>query len=204
VGRILRGTSGARVIPGEIVEASLDAAALRARAAEESAALLEAARLEAESLVRARAREAEAEALALVVRATREADAMLHVAEADLVQLALAITARVVAARSAEDETLVRAEARRAVAELSRARTLTLFCHPEDRGSLASLAAEDARIVVDVDPALARGDVVLQSDIGRVDARLSARLENVARALGRPACSEHDRARTPSRSCSSS
>lgn len=185
MGRIFRGTSGARVIPKEIVDASLEAAALRERAEHEAAALLTAARDEAERLARSLAADAEAEAFALVTRATREADAMLRVAETDLVQLALAITARVVAQRSAEDEALVRAEAKRALAELSRARTIILLCHAADRDTLSALAREDARILVEVDPALSRGDVVLRSDIGRVDARLSARLENVARALGR-------------------
>jgi len=185
VGRIFRRFDSPRVLDGAYVAAADDAETLlrdaRARADE---IVLDAER-RAHTHVEARLCEAERQALAILHAASHEAARVATLAEPELVELALAVTARVVAHASAVDVNLVREEASRAIASLSRARTLTLMCHTEDLDALGGVVRDDTRVRVEVDPALARGDVVVRSDIGRVDARLSTRLENVARALGR-------------------
>jgi flagellar biosynthesis/type III secretory pathway protein FliH len=185
VGRIFRRFDAQRVLPGAFVDATRTAAAVVESARAQASALLESAEAAAERAAKGRIDEAETRAVALLADAARESARMQTVTEAQLVELALAVTARVVAQASAIDPALVKAEASRAIASLARARTLTLACHEADRAALEALTVDDARITIEHDATLMRGEVVVRSDIGRADARLAVRLENVARALGR-------------------
>ncbi len=70
------------------------------------------------------------------------------------------------------------------------ARHVTLRAHPDDlpliaEGAEEALAARQARLVADA--TLARGDVVVDSDVGHVDARVAARWTQALAVLGLPA-----------------
>jgi flagellar biosynthesis/type III secretory pathway protein FliH len=115
--------------------------------------------------------------------------------EAQVVDLALAI-ARELAVRSAEtDRDLAVRLAAAALEDLGRSTRVTLRVAAADRAAiedwLGAHAASDANRTVSAteDPTLAPGEVVAESDLGRVDARLEARLAQIALALrdGEPA-----------------
>jgi flagellar biosynthesis/type III secretory pathway protein FliH len=115
--------------------------------------------------------------------------------EAQVVDLALAI-ARELAVRAAEtDRALAVRLAAAALEDLGRSTRVTLRVAAADRAAiedwLGAQPASDANRTVSAseDPTLAAGEVVVESELGRVDARLEARLAQIARALreGEPA-----------------
>jgi flagellar assembly protein FliH len=81
----------------------------------------------------------------------------------------------------------VAAEAVNAV--LLSARHVVVHVHPQDlpmvaEGAEEALAARGARLVAD--PSLARGDVLVESDVGHIDARVDVRWTQALSVLGLP------------------
>jgi flagellar biosynthesis/type III secretory pathway protein FliH len=77
--------------------------------------------------------------------------------------------------------------ARTTLAEARGARRVVLRAHPDDASLLAAATARfdpDGRVhSVVPDPALGRGDFVLETEVGTVDARLGAGLDRLAARL---------------------
>ena len=159
-----------------------------------AAALLERAGEEARLLRAAAVAEGREEGLAgvteLLARAAAERDRLLAAAEPQLVELAFAIAARVLAGAAERDRQAVVETARRALGAARRRAQVTLRAHPADVAALREvapqLAAEVARashLAIVGDAGVERGGVVVETEVGTVDARLPAQLEALRRAL---------------------
>lgn len=180
-----------RVVAGEVVRAHDEAARIV------SAAQGEAARIEREARTRA-ATELETLRAAL----TAEADARiaaelvhLHVGEdtraardeARLVDTAVALAERLIGATLELDPARIGAMAQAALRDARGARHLVFEAHPLDAGVLetqleeAGLSKES--FAVEPRDDLARGDLVLRTDLGTLDARRKPQLQRLAAAL---------------------
>ena len=164
-----------------------------ARAEERARALLaeaEAARGRVIDEARAEGlREGEARAAAALAAAAAARDRLLADAEREVAELAVAVARRVLA-RELTVPGAVTALAAAALAEARARREIVLRVSPADapeldaaRGPLAAILAR-APLAVRVDPSLAPGDVVVETEAGLVDARIEAQLGAIARALG--------------------
>lgn len=170
--RVIR---GAKVVPAELVEAEAQAAAILEDARREAAA-------ERESMRAELAAEAEAEARARLAAALISVEAAREAAVAEVRSSALAIASaiarRVVGDALAAEPERVRALVERATARVARARRISVRVHPED---VARLDGIDAAIVGDA--TLARGDCVVESDLGDVDGRVETQIARLLAAL---------------------
>jgi flagellar biosynthesis/type III secretory pathway protein FliH len=124
----------------------------------------------------------------VLVRAVAERDSLLASVEGDLVDLAFEIARRVLA--SAADRAAVTEVAARALEAARLREHVTIRAHPEDL--LALRAAEEelsARLVrahgvaLRGDAAVDRGGIVVETEAGRIDARLGTQLAALRRAL---------------------
>lgn len=131
-----------------------------------------------------------ADAVALLVEARAARAKALAEAEEAAAALALEV-ARAVLGREAEvGPAVVRDVTRRALARLPRARGVVLRVHPDDAAVVRAqartwlpeaMAPEVLEVVAD--GAVARGGVVVDTELGRVDARLDVQLAAITRAL---------------------
>lgn len=100
-------------------------------------------------------------------------------------RLALDIAASLLRAAAAETTALVTQTAQRALGRLPREHSATLHVHPLDRPAVeAFVASRSAPLHLVDDPNLERGGCVVESAVGRVDARLETQLAAYARVLG--------------------
>ncbi|MET0386740.1 MAG: FliH/SctL family protein [Polyangiales bacterium] len=201
MGRVIRAQRiGAAVVPDEVYTAHGEAARIR-----------EAAQLEA-AAIRARA-EAEADAIRSSARADGYADghaaaAQQHVDlahwhaqlraedERAATQAALLVAAELVGSTLQSEPERILGLLAPHLTRLRRAHRLVLRLHPDDAAWLHTHAPELAALgerlqwlsepILQPDPALARGDCVLESSIGELDARLDTRLTLLAAALQLP------------------
>lgn len=191
---------GARpTMSGRRIPAAVHAADRRVRemigAAEEDARAIRTAAEEERGRVLAEAEErglrsGVARAGALLARAAAERDRALAAVEPEAVALAIEI-ARKVLGRELSDagSRAVVDLAARAVAEARRRRVVALRVSPADadaiRGSGARLAGlvDEGVLSIREDAALARGEVVVETEAGRIDARMETQLALLASAL---------------------
>jgi type III secretion system HrpE/YscL family protein len=192
--RVIREAASIRVVPRVLPDARREAEAIVQTAREEAAALLEAARREVESL-RAEARReglqlGQADASALHVReAARRAEQAAQEAEA-VGQLAVEVARAILGREAAAGPEVLRDVVQRTLARVRRARRIVLRVHPAD----VAMAREASRtwlpagmepelLEVESDASVDRGGVVVESELGRLDARLETQLGAIARAL---------------------
>lgn len=172
------------VVAGAVADAAAEARAILARAEQRAAQSRE------RTLAEARA-EARAEVAAGLLQLAERSDALLGELEREAIRLALLLARRIVGdALEAEPDRLAAIVAP-LLERVRRARQVTVRVHPQDRDALeARLPGLCARaqlastIRIEADAALARGDCVVISDAGVLDARIDTRLEALARALG--------------------
>ena len=164
-------------------EARVQAEALLARAASEA----EAIRLAAEARGREEGLASVAEAVA---RASLERDRLLAVSEAQLVELAFSVAARVVGRIAERHRELVVQIAGEALAHARERADVTLRLHPEDltavraaEASLLERLSRARRIALVEDVTVERGGAIVETEGGSIDARLSTQLEGLRRAL---------------------
>jgi flagellar assembly protein FliH len=161
-------------------EANAEADAIRARAVREAEeALAEAAR---DAVERAQA-ELAARWLALRQHELRQVEK-----EADrVVPLAVALAERLLGAALDLDPSRIVHLARAVFAEARGARRAKVDAHPSDasvlREQLTTAGLDVQSVEIREDPALARGELRLQTDVGTIDARLAPRFERLAAAL---------------------
>jgi flagellar assembly protein FliH len=179
--RIARAEMEARLAAERLLgQARTEADALRARAHEEGALAarraVDAAREEADAQLAARwlaLRKAEGE------RLERETDRV--------VSLAVVLAERLLGAALDLAPARIADLARGVVAEARGARRATIEAHPADAEALrAHLPAGGLPLhAVEVRPnaALARGELLLHTDLGTIDAKLTSRLDRLAEAL---------------------
>ncbi len=107
-----------------------------------------------------------------------------------LARTAVQLAAQVLRHELAQNPALVAQVASEAAhAIMLSARHVVVHVHPQDlplvaEGADEALAARGARLVAD--PALARGDVLVESDVGHIDARIATRWAQALATLGVP------------------
>jgi flagellar assembly protein FliH len=122
----------------------------------------------------------------LASEALTDAHQFARALEQQLVELALAVAAKVVAREVQADPTLVVGVVRDTLAELQEATVVRLRVHPDDHDLVAAhwerlrqqRGAEQGLLVAD--ERVQRGGCVVETAIGRVDAQLDTRLAQVA------------------------
>jgi flagellar biosynthesis/type III secretory pathway protein FliH len=130
-----------------------------------------------------------ARAASLLAAAAAERDRMLATVERELVRLAVDIARKVLGDELAARPGAVADLAARALQEARGRREVTLRVHPADaqavRGAGDTLAAILLRAPLSVreDPGIARGSVFVETEAGRIDARIETQLAHLARAL---------------------
>jgi len=197
--RILKkGTAGvaaAARTPEEAMASAREGARQIVAAAEAEAERMRAAL--AEELLAARAAAAEegyaegrGRAAALLARAIAAREARLAEVDGAVVEIALEVAQRIVRHELAIAPAAVLDMARRALRAAAGRGEVVLRAAPEDlallRGSEEELwtLVEGGALTLTEDPALARGEVIVESLGGRVDGRIEAQLGAFRRALG--------------------
>jgi flagellar biosynthesis/type III secretory pathway protein FliH len=204
--RILREerTEGARVISPDQVLAPSAKRILRERAeaSAEAQRVVENAKTEASGMLERARREAREEAAAAIEVAKHEADVQgaarwiaVRVSEEQrlerdtdrILSVAIAMAERLLRTALELDSARVASIAASALAEARGARRAVIDAHPLDadalRHHLPGAGVALSSIEVRDDPALARGDLRLHTDLGAIDARLGVRFERLAWAL---------------------
>jgi flagellar assembly protein FliH len=110
-------------------------------------------------------------------------------AERDLIDLVIQFARRAVGAELASRPETIRRTVRQAVEALLATEALRIRLHPEDAPLVEpiveqlSLSAGGARVELKADPELTRGGALIETETQEIDARLSTRLEEIARDL---------------------
>jgi flagellar biosynthesis/type III secretory pathway protein FliH len=180
-----------RVVQRAAAEAAEKAAERLARAEQAARALLE----EAEQTARALRDEARqegrqqgaAELAAAWVKLRTEENAR---DERDLdrtVDLARAMAERLIGEAIALEPAKIAALARQTLATAKQARRIVLVAHPDDARTLqahvASLGLEHSALEIHADESRTRGSLLLETDLGIIDADLTIQLDRLARSL---------------------
>lgn len=133
---------------------------------------------------RAQGRERVARLEAICAQAARPLDALDVAVEQELARLALLVARRVIAHELAARPELVVQAVRQAAAALPAAtRELRVRLHPDDLVLLRELEAVEPHWQLVADPALQRGDCLLESERSRLDARVETRLAAMVDAV---------------------
>jgi flagellar biosynthesis/type III secretory pathway protein FliH len=107
-----------------------------------------------------------------------------------VIELAVMLAERLVGTAIDRDPALLVPMARQALAEARGARKRRIQAHPSDAATLAALLGDVERdVVIEPSDELSRGSLVVHTDLGSLDARLTPQLERLAvavrEALGR-------------------
>lgn len=184
--RVIKAT--ARVIPRTLADAKAEAEATLSLARREAIAIVGRANAEADAQ-RAQARaeglaSAHADVARTLAEAARTKDALLGGVHDDVLEIALAAAAKIVEAHVAVGSDQVAALVRGTLDRARRAKQVTLTLHPDDAASLGQQPdALPANVHVEIDPGLSRGDCLVKSELGILDARVATKLEAVRAAL---------------------
>ncbi len=172
----------ARRIPADVMDARAEAARIVAKAREEATAL---AMRAAEDAAR-EAREREIAKVAAEVLAVRTAEERRAEREIDrTIELAVLLAERLVGEAIRVEPERIAALATDALRETRGARRVRVEASPEDAPALVRVLAEAGVTTADVaaNAELARGSLVVHTELGRVDARLQPQLARLAEAL---------------------
>ncbi len=193
MGRLVKGLG--RVVPAAVVTAQAEAAQVRARAEEDAAAVraeAQAARVEAERAgFEAGKQEGMAQVSALLLAARAQVERDLHSAKDAAIVLARRM-AELIVGRAVEiaPELMGAIVAEALAASRARKGAVVLRVHPEDLAAvererprwLARVAA-GVDVWVVADPSIGRHGCVVETPVGRLDARLHAQLDALEQAL---------------------
>lgn len=179
----------ARRIPAVVLDAHAEASAIRARAQEGAREILDEARAKIAHLADDAAREAREREIARATAellAVRAAEEERRAGEVDrMIAVATALAERVIGEGLRIEPERIAVLASEALREARGARHVRIEASPEDvaplRDALALLGTEVAEIVASED--LGRGSLLVITDLGRVDARLTPQLDRLAAAL---------------------
>jgi flagellar biosynthesis/type III secretory pathway protein FliH len=174
--------AGATVVRRSVVDARAEAERIVEEARAEAARRRNEADAEAERIAAGAREQARAEAAAELVDAMRARDGMLAKAESELLEIALAAAERIVEAHVALGEGAVRDLVRATLERARRARRATVLLHPDDAAGLDGSALPPSVEVI-ADPSLSRGDCVVRSELGTIDARVATKLAALRAAL---------------------
>ncbi|MEP6653085.1 MAG: FliH/SctL family protein [Myxococcales bacterium] len=187
------------VLPGEVLDARGQATALLRAAQDEAQRLLREARVAAEA-IREEARlagwatgqaEAETAFTSLMLAARRDAEGVRAAAVPGARKLAVRMAEKIVGHALRLDPTaLVRIVGEALAAVRARSGPITLRVHPEDKAAVEAARPEllarvgttmELSLVADV--AVDRGGCIVETPVGRLDARLATQLAALERAV---------------------
>jgi len=142
----------------------------------------------------ARAAEARAEAMERVAHAVEvlrlQAERLGEQARNDALEIGFLVARRILEAELSTSPEALFALVRSALKRAGDSRRVVVRVHPGAMAGLAGpaasgeLSASAARLELQADPALEPGDVMVDTDFGRVDGRLRTRFEELYRAAG--------------------
>jgi flagellar biosynthesis/type III secretory pathway protein FliH len=180
----------ARVLAPDVVLSHDEGRAILERAQESAERLLAAARSEAAALRARIAEEGHAEAAATFAArslALAERERSLDERGLDrLVDLARLLAERLLGETLRLDPTRITALARQALTEAQGARRIEIAAHPEDAPLLAKeleLSGVEQSVRIVPDPARARGHLRFDTELGSLDAELGPQLDRLAKRL---------------------
>lgn len=130
-----------------------------------------------------------AEMLMYIAEARQRKAAMLAAAEPEMLELAFRIARRLLGVSLEIDPGLVEQIVRQSLAHAQGRDQIVLLVHPEDLPHLEPARAEFAellggtQVVFTAHPEIPRGGCVLETETGRIDARLEVQLERLYLAL---------------------
>lgn len=180
-----------RIISAEVVAAHEEAQRLLMQAQRAAAQIVEEARAEAEQVHAQREREAaaraEAELAARYLRLRQEQQGWLQEQQGLVIEIARALSERLLGRALALDPSMVVDLAREALRSVARARRVALFVHPDDeqplRAQLGELGLSASVLEVHVDSSRPRGSLLADTDVGSIDARIAPQLDRLVAAL---------------------
>lgn len=183
-----------KVVPAERVRTLLEADSILAEARDQAAAILDAAEEEREAqrerLHDSLRREARAEVAAMLIEARSRRAKILEDAGEDIIALALEVARSIVRREVEVDSTWLTDVCDEALSRLVSASAVILRINSADRGifeswrkNLGTRLAEGVSLRIISDEEIERGGCIVESDVGRIDARLDTQLLMVERAL---------------------
>ncbi|MCA9601120.1 MAG: flagellar assembly protein FliH [Myxococcales bacterium] len=171
--RVLRAADAPRVIQKEVVDAHMEAERIVAAAQAEAGAIR--TRAEADGI-----RAAEARAAALLIAAERERAGTIDRAEAEVRRAVMRTAAKILHQELQQHPDAVLGVVRGALEHAGRATNVRVHVHPDDAPLLEAAGVGHA---ITPDRTLQRGDCVVHSDLGSIDARIETQLAALGRAL---------------------
>lgn len=129
------------------------------------------------------------EALEHLGRARAEYDRLLRAQEQDMLDLALGIAQRIINRTVALDPSVIRDVVAQTLEQVRHKRQILVLLNPEDMRRLepdrAALqgVVEGASLYFDEDPQISPGGCVIETESGRIDARLEVQLAAIRAAL---------------------
>jgi len=179
-----------RILSAERAEAIERAQELVESARKEAATRLETARQQSEAIeeeARARGREAgELEAASCLADAARVRTRMLEGVENEVASLAVDVARRIIGLELTTRPELVADMCLKSLESLRGSRNVAVRANPEDvsilegaNRQLAGSVGPSTGLVIQSDPTLSRGDCVVSSELGSIDARIDSRLESL-------------------------
>ncbi len=184
--------SGAgRLVKSVLVDASLEASRKIAAAEEHARSIVAEAERAARTVREGAREEGRREAVAEITAAwvklrTHEENKAEHELDRTL-ELATAMAERLIGESLALDPGKILAIARQALGSARQSRRIAVKAHPVDAEALqreiARIGLEGAAIEIHVEPARPRGSLLLETDLGILDADLSIQLDRLARSL---------------------
>ena len=183
-----------RLIKREVLARVAHAQDALDQAQREAEQLVEDARHQADAL-REQARQqglaqAQRESLELLGRARAEYDRLLRHHEPDMLELALGVAQRIIRRAVSLDEQIIRDVVAQTLEQVRHRRQILVLVHPDDlrrlepeRPALQGLI-EGASLYLEADPQISPGGCVIETESGRIDARLEVQLAAIKSALG--------------------
>lgn len=134
-------------------------------------------------------READARVAAALLAVRAEDEALAERSRQRIIDTAVVIAERVVSGELATDPGIIARMATLALREARGARRVTFEANPLDaaalRAQLETLGLPEDAVSIEPRDDLTRGDLVLRTDLGTLDARLKPQLQRLADALSR-------------------
>jgi flagellar assembly protein FliH len=191
VGPLSPSPGAARVMKARAAEAAVQASEKIAAAEQRARVVLEAAAARARAIEEQARDEGQKAAVAELavawVRLRTEQNAR---DERDLdrtIELARAMAERLVGAELELAPEKIRSIAQQVLAAARQSRRVTLRAHPDDAAALgrdlAVLGLEEAAIEIQADGTRTRGSLLIDTDLGTLDAHLTIQLDRLARSL---------------------
>lgn len=190
----IRDPAGVRIEPLSVGDARSAAKTIVADAERAARALIHDAHREAEASVAAIVARAEREAHERVVAryaaAIATAERETRASERDIVALALDVARNVLGAEASSSPAVIEAIAKKSLARVRRARSVVLRVNVADVAMARARArewlapgAEPSVFEIVEDESVERGGVVVECELGRIDARIESQLAAIGRAL---------------------